>query len=791
MERATTEIARSGHGGRDRRERPGDCEVFDSNPIIATAIRNCLKENHRSAKGLDTSQFVLGDQYVDRLHLSDGLGSACLGARGVRCNQGSGRFSNLRRISDTARGHCGLGICESSLGIKHCLGGLLSHVGHVLAELLALVNFQNVVRDSEDVDVHRTRTDLAQITISHDEGREGVRFQLAQEVDVGCTADIVELVAVLQVLELILEHEVMSGTEVTTEGLSLFGKAAGPEIDSVDTRVIAHIAIGVRGVGPGPSAIEEVHCVSRHHDGFAGTNEACIFTEGRVEHAHDTAGCRTAGRVGVRLASVVAASDSIRARDVHVCSVGGDEVHQRSRMAHVVCVVHPVDVGVEAQIARRRIELLASRVERRVTDVTTARDIDGAKIQGQTHQVVLKLAGDELVNFVTRGPGNTANDGARCFFGSHGRDAVAVRVLERTGIQESFEETELAVRTRMRIGQGIEVSIVAVDGMGQHRMTEAIHGLGVLSRDRRIDVGVIALEDVLKTGNRRRKFVEYDSVILHLVAEASGLEDAFAVPIKTQRVDGGVGHILVDQRSVGDRESKRSTGQLVNQGEVRDVDRSHGRLGVRDSLGCQDDRRSVRRIAGIQRIQSCLSVGQNSLCSRQVSRAVHRDIQPLVEGGAVTAIQHDPLDPVGQAIVLAVEDGVDGGESNILITAPVTAHEVSTEKFVVIEAFVGVRANTASHLPSELIGAGIDHAVFIRKASSAGCCGVGHIDEEAVVHANRLARVDRVLKVAFDHAVATIRILDHDLRQATLSTGDEPAVVIRREHGHVGAFAII
>ena len=83
-----------------------------------------------------------------------------------------------------------------------------------------------------------------------------------------------------------------------------------------------------------------------------------------------------------------------------------------------------------------------------------------------------------------------------------------------------------------------------------------------------------------------------------------------------------------------------------------------------------------------------------------------------------------------------------------------------------------------------------DHIVIIGDFSP-GVRRVSDIDEEAVIYANRLACVDRVLKVAFDHAVATIEILDHDLRQATLSTGDEPAIVIGREHGHVGAVAII
>ncbi len=132
-----------------------------------------------------------------------------------------------------------------------------------------------------------------------------------------------------------------------------------------------------------------------------------------------------------------------------------------------------------------------------------------------------------------------------------------VIVIESERVQEGFEESQLIARgariESARVRNRIEIRIVAIDRLGQHRMTEAIHDLRELSRDRGMDIGVVRVEAILQASQRRNEFIEDGAVILHLCTEPRSLKDTLAVPIEVQRLDRGVGRFLVGQGGIDDR----------------------------------------------------------------------------------------------------------------------------------------------------------------------------------------------------------------------------------------------
>ena len=61
------------------------------------------------------------------------------------------------------------------------------------------------------------------------------------------------------------------------------------------------------------------------------------------------------------------------------------------------------------------------------------------------------------------------------------------------------------------------------------------------------------------------------------------------------------------------------------------------------------------------------------------------DIQPFVDECHVLGREHDFLGVLDQAVVLGVEDVVDGGEADVLVCAAVAGDEVGIEKLVVVD----------------------------------------------------------------------------------------------------------
>ena len=175
-----------------------------------------------------------------------------------------------------------------------------------------------------------------------------------------------------------------------------------------------------------------------------------------------------------------------------------------------------------------------SIVEPRVTDVASSCDVDGAEVERQPNQIVLQRSIDEFVDLIGARARNASDDRASRLLGIERRLPALVGIVEGKRIEEGLEEPQLAAVTRDALHDGIEVRVVAVDRTGQHRMTEAVHRLRELEADRGIHVGVESLEDILESGQRRRKLVEHDAVVLHLRAEPGGLEQPLTVPVEVQ-----------------------------------------------------------------------------------------------------------------------------------------------------------------------------------------------------------------------------------------------------------------
>ena len=72
-----------------------------------------------------------------------------------------------------------------------------------------------------------------------------------------------------------------------------------------------------------------------------------------------------------------------------------------------------------------------------------------------------------------------------------------------------------------------------VDGLVQHRVAEAVHDMGELREDRRVDVDRrLEHEGVDVRLHLAGELLEDEVLVLHLVGEAGGLEQALAVPLE-------------------------------------------------------------------------------------------------------------------------------------------------------------------------------------------------------------------------------------------------------------------
>ena len=88
---------------------------------------------------------------------------------------------------------------------------------------------------------------MGDVGVGHDQLGERVVLELGQEVETGGAFQVVEAVAVLQLLHLRLEDEIEGRAEQAAERHLLFGEAADPQVDSVQAAEVSPPAIGAGG----------------------------------------------------------------------------------------------------------------------------------------------------------------------------------------------------------------------------------------------------------------------------------------------------------------------------------------------------------------------------------------------------------------------------------------------------------------------------------------------------------------------------------------------------------------
>ncbi|MNL30416.1 hypothetical protein D3C87_1521510 [compost metagenome] len=209
-----------------------------------------------------------------------------------------------------------------------------------------------VVRAADTV-----RPGKAEIRVRHDQLGEGIVFQLVEEVEALRARQVVEPVRILQVFQLRFEDGGEGRAEHAAEEQDFFGQAADPEVDMVETALVAGIRAG---------AVDEVHPVAD-----IGRRRA-VGLDAEHEFPGDRALCRERGRTG----------------DQGVCAVSGDEVHDRDRVLETDCEFGPVVIGFQEARTGCGEEFGARLVERGHAGITTAGDVDRGKVERQAEQIV-------------------------------------------------------------------------------------------------------------------------------------------------------------------------------------------------------------------------------------------------------------------------------------------------------------------------------------------------------------------------------------------------------------------
>ena len=352
-----------------------------------------------------------------------------------------------------------------------------------IVELTGRVDFEDEAGRREHV-----RGQVRRVGIAHDHGGEGVVFHLAEQVQTVEALQIVEAITTLQPLHLRFEDEVERRSEHAAERHDLLGQAADPEIDILES---------AQAVSIGALRVEEVEGV-------------CLDRQSAKRLIEDQ--CH--GSIALALKRGLRGDQLMR-------SVGRNEVDDRGLVLEVTGIVYPALIGLEPHILRGRLVEGAARfIEGRHARITTASEVDRGEVQRQAEQVVPQRTGHELVDLVAHLTGHAADDGT-------GRDIIinrSARSGERGRVEEALDEADVV---------GGKISAEPVDGLGQHRVAEAIDHMRKLGNDRRIHGGVEAIGHEERIDGRldlAGELLEHEVLILHLGAELGCLEQALAVP---------------------------------------------------------------------------------------------------------------------------------------------------------------------------------------------------------------------------------------------------------------------
>ncbi len=367
----------------------------------------------------------------------------------------------MRRIEEDLRS---VGECEHRHAAPDVDGG------GVGAAEPRIVRIEIEVRGIED-HVHGH----AHVGVAADQLGERVALELLLEVETVRALQVVEPVAVLQFLELPLEHEVERRAQETAEHVRLFRHAADPEVDVFQA---AGRGIGGRRLRRQKRVVGIDECLRRR--AFVG--------------------------------------DRRGARDGRVVPAGRHEVDERLVVPQGEPELGPALVRRQRRVPGRVEELPARLVERRDAFAAATCDVDGRQVERQADQRVTHRGGDELVELVADLLRQAAHDRARGLVGRQHTRRSAVVELER--VEERIEESYLVVRA-VRVG--------AVEPLRQHRVAETVDRVRELRDDGPVDARQAAEERVDQRLNRPRELLEHEVLILHLGDEPRGLEQALVV----------------------------------------------------------------------------------------------------------------------------------------------------------------------------------------------------------------------------------------------------------------------
>ena len=350
--------------------------------------------------------------------------------------------------------------------------------------------------------------------------------------------------------------------------------------------------------------------------------------------------------------------------------------------------VGPARIGLELGVAGHLVEGGARLVEAGRAGVAAAGDVERGQVERQADQVVAQRVGDEFVDLVADLARHAAHDLAH-------RDVRIDRavLVEGDRVEEGLDQADVLL---------VHVAVDARHGLVEHRVAEAVHDVGEFRHDGRVDVGRIREHEGIDARlHGAREFLEHHVLVLHLVDEAAGLEQALAVPHEGRQV--GRHRLDVDQ-------------------------------------------------------------------------------QPFVDEGQVAAGEDGVLVLLDQAVVLVVEDGVDGGQADVLVAAAVAVDEVAVEQLVVIGAdrlrpAIGDAVVVGHQLHPRR------HRVVV-VVVGAGRGGMRDVVEEGVVGAHGVGRQRHAqaavgARIAFDQSGG-----GDDLDEA-VRAADEFAVAVGRQQRHV------
>ena len=222
------------------------------------------------------------------------------------------------------------------------------------------------------------RVQVTEIGIAHDQVGERVGLEQVEQVHALGTAQVVEPVAILQVLHLVFEDEVEGGAQHAAELHDLLGQTADPQVDIVETGVFRR---------PRPGARQEREAIGEV-DGRRQCRGAAV--DGDVA-AQDQGG----GDRALLLERV-----DVGTHQCGMLAVGGDEIDDRRRVLDVLREVEPAGIGLDLRVGGHGEQLAARVIERWNAGLTAARDVDRGEIERQPEQVVAQRLDDELVDLV-------------------------------------------------------------------------------------------------------------------------------------------------------------------------------------------------------------------------------------------------------------------------------------------------------------------------------------------------------------------------------------------------------